>query len=1155
MIDIAPNVNNASGSKDPVTGETGLVILAVAQSQSRYVHAEMALAPGGRFDGGGGGGGGDTTRPTVASTAPTGGATGVAVGTSVTATFSEDVVGVSGTTFTLAPAAGGANVGATVSYDSATRVATLDPAADLTAGTQYTARLTTGIADGAGNALAATSWSFTTAGATSGGPVVTNRSPAPEARSVVVGTNVTATFDTAVQNVNTGTFTLVNAATGASVAAAVSYRATTRVATLNPSVNLAPDTRYRATLTTGIRASSGATLAGNESWEFVTGPAPRVTGRSPAVNATGVSRSANVTAKFSEQVLNVDTTTFTLTPAGGGPAVPAQVTRSGTTNTWILNPGQNLAGTTKYTASLASGITDAAGNPWSSPRGASPPAPDPGRHHFCLGSGERDGNEGHPAAGPRTTPAGRGSSRDGGRDAGRCARSAVGRLGRGGEPTTYLGHAYPSSAPPSADKPQSKLWFHDGAWWALMVGAGSTSVYVHELMPDHSWRNTGTLVDARQNNTGDALWSVLDSRLYVASRAPGSKLQVNSMSYDPGSRSWSVVPGFPVTVNSGGTSESATIDQDSLGNLWVTYTRASRVWVAHSTNSARTAWTSGFQPNVPDTVITKDDISALITFGDSIGVMWSDQGSDAFRFAVRDVSASDTAPWQVEDALAGTSLADDHINLKQLASDPQGRIFAAVKTSADEGTDPDAALVGVLTRTPGASGAPAQWTFDPAGTLAEGWTRPILMIDDTNDDLYFFATSDTGAGGDILYRRSALPSDPSQGISFTAVQKFVDAVPRVNNASGAKDPVTGDSGLVILATTHGQKKYVHAEMALVPGGMFDGGGGDTTAPTVTATSPAEGATGIAVGNDVTATFTEDVSGVSGSTFTLAPTAGGAAVGAAVAYDSATRVATLDPDADLGADTQYTATLTSGITDAAGNALAATSWNFTTVAASGGGGDTTPPAVSTTSPAAAATGVAVGVDVTATFTEDVTGVGGSTFTLAPTGGGAAVGAAVSYDSTTRVATLDTDADLAADTQYTATLTSGITDTAGNALAATSWSFTTAAATSTDGPTMTGRYPGINATGVSRTANVSAVFSEEVQNVTTTTFTLAPAGGGSPVVASVTLTSTTNKWRLDPAQPLAGATQYTVTIHGGQGGVTDLEGNPLASTVIWSFTTAA
>ena len=73
--------------------------------------------------------------------------------------------------------------------------------------------------------------------------------------------------------------------------------------------------------------------------------------------------------------------------------------------------------------------------------------------------------------------------------------------------------------------------------------------------------------------------------------------------------------------------------------------------------------------------------------------------------------------------------------------------------------------------------------------------------------------------------------------------------------------------------------------------------------------------------------------VSGTTFTLKT--GSTAVAAPVTYDAATRTATLDPAADLAANTQYTATLTggaSGIQDAAGNALATVSWTFTTAAA-------------------------------------------------------------------------------------------------------------------------------------------------------------------------------------------------------------------------------
>jgi dipeptidyl aminopeptidase/acylaminoacyl peptidase len=106
---------------------------------------------------------------------------------------------------------------------------------------------------------------------------------------------------------------------------------------------------------------------------------------------------------------------------------------------------------------------------------------------------------------------------------------------------------------------------------------------------------------------------------------------------------------------------------------------------------------------------------------------------------------------------------------------------------------------------------------------------------------------------------------------------------------------------------------------------------DTSAPTVATRTPAANATVVTLGTNATATFGEPVQGVGGTTFTLR-NAAGVAVGAAVTYDATTRVATLNPTADLTADTRYTATLTGGtgaIRDLAGNPLATTSWTFTT----------------------------------------------------------------------------------------------------------------------------------------------------------------------------------------------------------------------------------
>jgi hypothetical protein len=115
---------------------------------------------------------------------------------------------------------------------------------------------------------------------------------------------------------------------------------------------------------------------------------------------------------------------------------------------------------------------------------------------------------------------------------------------------------------------------------------------------------------------------------------------------------------------------------------------------------------------------------------------------------------------------------------------------------------------------------------------------------------------------------------------------------------------------------------------------------DTTPPTVSSTAPAAGATNVARSTTVSAVFNEpmDPATVSGSTFTLAGPDG--TVGATVAFDAATRTATLQPQAVLAATTPYTATVRGGSTDprvkdVAGNALGAdVSWTFTTGAGVG-----------------------------------------------------------------------------------------------------------------------------------------------------------------------------------------------------------------------------
>ena len=118
--------------------------------------------------------------------------------------------------------------------------------------------------------------------------------------------------------------------------------------------------------------------------------------------------------------------------------------------------------------------------------------------------------------------------------------------------------------------------------------------------------------------------------------------------------------------------------------------------------------------------------------------------------------------------------------------------------------------------------------------------------------------------------------------------------------------------------------------------VFETSAADTTPPTVGTTSPANGATGVAVGTNVTAGFNEpmDAATITAANFELRSPAGNL-VPAGVSYDSASRTGILDPSSELSESTTYTATVKGGpggVKDRAGNALANDrTWSFTTAA--------------------------------------------------------------------------------------------------------------------------------------------------------------------------------------------------------------------------------
>src|SRR5829696_7464366 len=310
--------------------------------------------------------------------------------------------------------------------------------------------------------------------------------------------------------------------------------------------------------------------------------------------------------------------------------------------------------------------------------------------------------------------------------------------------------------------------------------------------------------------------------------------------------------------------------------------------------------------------------------------MWSNQIDSAMYFATHTDGDPDNV-WQgSRTAIQGPNYADDHISLRALqAADSSGRVFAAVKTSLNDvaNPNPNAPQIFLLVRD-----TAGNWTNHVFGRVGDNHTRPIVMLDEEHRDLYMFATAPCCTGGAIYYKKTSLNNVSfSDGLGTPFIQSTTDT--NINDATSIKQNVSSATGLLVMASS-GSGYYWHNAVSL--------GAVDTTAPAVEGVTPQDGATDVALADNTEATFSEamDSSTINGSTFTLTKQGASQPVAARVSYDSATKKATLDPDADLDPSATYTATVkggANGVKDPAGNLLANDmSWSFSTAA------DTTPP---------------------------------------------------------------------------------------------------------------------------------------------------------------------------------------------------------------------
>ena len=178
----------------------------------------------------------------------------------------------------------------------------------------------------------------------------------------------------------------------------------------------------------------------------------------------------------------------------------------------------------------------------------------------------------------------------------------------------------------TADKPQSKAWYHDGSWWSILADGKNGSNF-YKLSGD-TWEK-GELIDRAPQTRADVLSK--GDLLFVLqwdARLP----RFYKYSYDKQKQTYKLLSGFPVDLNVPEGHETMVIAEDSRGRLWVPFELGGTVRVIYSVSPDQREWNlKGV--NIADG-LKDDDIASIIAFDGCVGVLWSNQNTETLYFRV-----------------------------------------------------------------------------------------------------------------------------------------------------------------------------------------------------------------------------------------------------------------------------------------------------------------------------------------------------------------------------------------------------------------------------------------------------------------------------------------------------------------------------------------
>jgi large repetitive protein len=316
------------------------------------------------------------TTPTVLFISPVNAATSVPLNTQVQVQFSVPMnrsrfsLGNSGSASVFFyDAITNQEVPGTISIDASGTIATITPSETLPAGRQFVVYLSDAspVQDSCGDKLPGQQFSFTTAfGDELAGPTLTGNSPENGDTSIPLNAQVVVRFNDQLDPITAQTGFSMTAG-GNEVPGTFTYSTNDETVTFTPATLLTASTIYTVNYTAQITDTVGNPLANPGSFSFETGTSiqtsgPFVTQLDPPNGTLNVGLNVNPHVLFSEPVNELTIpTALSLSNENGGPIVPATVMVAANRLSATITPSASLLPNTEYGLNLC-GYTDIAGN-------------------------------------------------------------------------------------------------------------------------------------------------------------------------------------------------------------------------------------------------------------------------------------------------------------------------------------------------------------------------------------------------------------------------------------------------------------------------------------------------------------------------------------------------------------------------------------------------------------------------------------------------------------------------------------------------------------------------------------------------------------------------------------------------------------------------